>query len=132
LPILVKGILTAEDAVQAAAAGVEGIIVSTHGGRQLDRVVPSLRALPEVVAAAGDCEVLVDGGIRRGVDVLTALALGARAVLVGRPIMWGLTVGGAAGVTGVLHQLATELADDMVLAGRGRLADIDQSVVLRD
>src|SRR5215469_9105465 len=98
LPILIKGILTAEDARLSLEHGVSGIIVSNHGGRQLDGVVTSIEALPEIVeAVAGRCEVYMDGGIRRGTDVLKALALGARAVLVGRPVLWGLAVDGAQG-----------------------------------
>src|SRR5215469_4843234 len=103
LPILLKGILTAEDARLAVEHGVSGIIVSNHGGRQLDGVVTSIEALPEIVdAVTGRCEVYLDGGIRRGTDILKALALGARAVLVGRPILWGLAVDGAAGVQQIL------------------------------
>ena len=95
LPILLKGILTAEDALLAAERGVDGLVVSNHGGRQLDSAIASIDALPEVVEAVGDrCEVYVDGGIRRGTDVLKALALGARAVLLGRSILWGLAING--------------------------------------
>ncbi|MGP8296611.1 alpha-hydroxy acid oxidase [Streptomyces inhibens] len=122
LPLVLKGVLTAEDARQAAGLGVEGLIVSTHGGRQLDGAVAALDALPEVVAAVpSECEVLVDGGIRRGTDVLKALALGARAVLVGRPVLWGLAVDGAAGVERVLSTLRAELEEAMALTGRPRL-----------
>ncbi|HEV2660605.1 MAG TPA: alpha-hydroxy acid oxidase, partial [Ktedonobacteraceae bacterium] len=104
LPLLVKGILTAEDARLSLEHGVSGIIVSNHGGRQLDGVVTSIQALPEIVeATAGRCEVYMDGGIRRGTDILKALALGARAVLVGRPVLWGLAVDGAGGVQQVLE-----------------------------
>jgi isopentenyl diphosphate isomerase/L-lactate dehydrogenase-like FMN-dependent dehydrogenase len=99
LPIVLKGILTAEDAALAVAHGAAGIVVSNHGGRQLDGVPAGIEALPEVVAAvSGGSEIYMDGGIRRGTDVLKALALGARAVLVGRPALWALTVGGAEGV----------------------------------
>ncbi|WP_239341947.1 alpha-hydroxy acid oxidase [Frankia sp. CiP3] len=122
LPLVLKGVLTAEDAHRAADLGVEGLIVSTHGGRQLDGAVAALDALPEVVrAVSGRCEVLVDGGIRRGTDVLKALALGARAVLVGRPVLWGLAVDGAAGAERVLSTLYTELEEAMALSGRPRL-----------
>jgi isopentenyl diphosphate isomerase/L-lactate dehydrogenase-like FMN-dependent dehydrogenase len=130
LPILVKGILTAEDALLAVEHGVSGIIVSNHGGRQLDSAVSSIEALPEIVAAvAGRCEVYLDGGIRRGTDVLKALALGARAVLVGRPILWGLAVDGAAGVEHVLSILHAELERAMQLSGRPTIADVDASLV---
>jgi len=130
LPILLKGILTAEDALLAVEHGVEGIIVSNHGGRQLDGAIASIEALPEIVeAVAGRCEVYVDGGVRRGVDVLKALALGARAVLVGRPILWGLAVDGQAGVERVLKLLHGELEMAMGLSGRPTLASIDQSLV---
>ncbi len=130
LPIVLKGILTAEDAVLAVQHGVDGIIVSNHGGRQLDRVSPSIEALPEVVQAVdGACEVYLDGGIRRGTDILKALALGARAVLVGRPILWGLAVNGAEGVRHVLEILRAELELAMALAGRPTLDSIDRSLV---
>jgi 4-hydroxymandelate oxidase len=131
LPIVVKGILTAEDAALAVARGVEGIIVSNHGGRQLDGVVASIDALPEVAAAVdGRAELYLDGGIRRGTDVLKALALGARAVLIGRPVLWGLAVAGAEGAFDVLELLSRELAHAMALAGRPILADIDRSLIV--
>ncbi len=104
LPLILKGVLTAEDAARAVEAGIDGLIVSNHGGRQLDGVLPTIEALPEVVEAVrGRCEVYLDGGIRRGTDILKALALGARAVLIGRPVFWGLAVNGEAGVYDVLH-----------------------------
>ena len=130
LPILLKGILTAEDALLALEHDIQGIIVSNHGGRQLDGAIEGIEALPEVVeAVAGRCEVYVDGGIRRGTDVLKALALGARAVLVGRPVIWGLAVNGSAGVQAVLDMLRTELEMAMMLAGRPTLGSIDRSLV---
>jgi len=130
VPILLKGILTAEDALLAVERGVAGIIVSNHGGRQLDGAVPSIEALPEVIAAVdGRCEVYLDGGVRRGTDVLKALALGARAVLIGRPILWGLAVDGAAGARRVLEILRAELEKAMMLAGRPTLASIDRTLV---
>lgn len=130
LPLVLKGILTAEDAHLAVEHGVDGMIVSNHGGRQLDGVPPAIEALPEVVAAVdGRCEVYMDSGIRRGTDVLKALALGARAVLVGRPAIWGLTVGGTDGVIGVLEMLRAELEQAMALAGRPTLAAIDHTLV---
>jgi 4-hydroxymandelate oxidase len=130
LPIVLKGILTYEDAAMAAARGVAGVIVSNHGGRQLDGVTASIDALPEVVAAAGGrCEVYLDSGVRRGTDVLKALALGARAVLIGRPILWGLAVDGAAGAADVLQILRRELEFAMALSGRPTIASIDRTVV---
>ena len=130
LPILVKGILTAEDAVLAVEHGVTGIIVSNHGGRQLDTALASIDALPEIVeAVTGRCEVYIDGGIRRGTDILKALALGARAVLVGRPILWGLAANGAQGVFQVLEILRKELELSMALAGRPTLDSIDRTLL---
>jgi isopentenyl diphosphate isomerase/L-lactate dehydrogenase-like FMN-dependent dehydrogenase len=118
LPVISKGILTAEDAVLAAEHGCDAVVVSNHGGRQLDRAVASLDALPEVAEAVGDrVEVLVDGGIRRGTDVAIALALGARAVLVGRPVIWGLAVRGADGVEHVFQLLRDELLLALALLG---------------
>ena len=130
LPILLKGIMTAEDAVLALEHGVDGIVVSNHGGRQLDTAVASIEALPEVVeAVAGRCEVYMDGGIRRGTDVLKALALGARAVLIGRPSIWGLAVNGAEGVQRVLEILRAELDLAMALSGCPSLNSINRSLV---
>ncbi|HEY7356539.1 MAG TPA: alpha-hydroxy acid oxidase [Ktedonobacterales bacterium] len=130
LPLVLKGVLTAEDAARAVEAGVDGLIVSNHGGRQLDGVLPTIEALPEVVEAVnGRCEVYMDGGIRRGADILKALALGARAVLIGRPVIWGLAVNGEAGVSDILRILARELILAMQLAGRPTLASIDRSLV---
>ena len=132
LPVLVKGILTAEDAVLATDAGVEGIVVSNHGGRQLDGVAASLDALPEVVEAVGDrAEVLLDSGVRRGTDVVKALALGARAVLVGRAALYGLAVDGAAGVERVLSLLRGEVELALALCGCASPADVARSHVGR-
>src|ERR671910_507007 len=120
LPVIPKGILHPEDAARAFDHGARAVIVSNHGGRQLDSAVATLDALPAVVkAVAGRAEVLVDGGVRRGTDVLKALALGARAVLIGRPILWGLAVDGADGVRHVLELLRAELALDLMLCGLG-------------
>jgi 4-hydroxymandelate oxidase len=106
LPILVKGILRSDDALRAIEYGASGLIVSNHGGRQLDTTPATISVLPEIVdAVAGAVEVYVDGGVRRGTDVLKAIAYGARAVLIGRPILWGLAVGGEAGVQSVLEIL---------------------------
>jgi isopentenyl diphosphate isomerase/L-lactate dehydrogenase-like FMN-dependent dehydrogenase len=130
LPVIVKGILTAEDACIALEHGVSGIVVSNHGGRQLDSAVSSIEALPEVVeAVAGRCEVYVDGGVRRGTDILKALALGARAVLVGRPVIWGLAVNGAPGVQHILEILHTELVRAMKLSGCPTISSINRSLV---
>ena len=132
LPVLVKGIHTGEDAVLATEAGVEGIVVSNHGGRQLDGVAASLDALPEVVEAAGDSvEILLDGGVRRGTDVVKALALGARAVLVGRPALYGVAVGGADGVERVLTLLRDEVALALALCGCASPAGVARSHVGR-
>jgi isopentenyl diphosphate isomerase/L-lactate dehydrogenase-like FMN-dependent dehydrogenase len=118
LPLVVKGVLTAEDATLAVEHGCEGIVVSNHGGRQLDGVPASLDALPEVVEAVGGrSEVLVDGGVRRGTDVAKALALGAKAVLVGRAVLWGLAHDGQAGVERVLALLRAELELTLALLG---------------
>ena len=118
LPVLLKGVQTGEDARLAADHGAAGVIVSNHGGRQLDTVAASLDILPEVAEAVdGRCEVLVDGGIRRGTDVVTALALGARAVLVGRAPLWGLAVGGEAGAARVLQILREEVELALTLLG---------------
>ena len=130
LPLVLKGIVTAEDARLAVEAGVDGIVVSNHGGRQLDGTVASLDALPEVVEAVdGRAEVLLDGGVRRGVDVLKALALGARAVSIGRPVLWGLAVDGAEGVRRVLEILRLELDVAMAIAGCRTVAEITSDLV---
>ena len=130
LPILLKGILTAEDARQACNAGASGIIVSNHGGRQLDDAIATIDALPRVAeAAAGSAEIYMDGGIRRGADVLKALALGARGVFIGRPFLWGLAVDGEQGVRHVLDILRTELELAMALAGRPSIASIDRTLI---
>lgn len=132
LPVIAKGILTAEDAVLAVDHGCAAVVVSNHGGRQLDRAVASLDALPEVVEAVGDrTEILLDGGIRRGTDVVIALALGARAVLVGRPVIWGLAVGGAKGVRHVLELLRDELKLALALLGCPSPDDVGPTHVRR-
>ncbi len=132
LPVVPKGILHPADAVRAIDHGARAIVVSNHGGRQLDGGIAALDALPAVAAAvAGRGEVLLDGGVRRGTDILTALALGARAVLIGRPIHWGLAVGGEAGVRHVLDLLTTELARDLLLCGLADPAEADRSLLVR-
>ena len=130
LPIVVKGILTGEDAALAVEHGADAVVVSNHGGRQLDTAVATMDALPEVVeAVAGRCEVYVDGGVRRGTDVLKALALGARAVLLGRPILWALAADGQQGVAEALALLRAEIELAMMLSGRPTLASIDRSLL---
>lgn len=125
LPVIVKGVLDPADAEDAVDAGVAGIVVSNHGGRQLDHAVASLDALPHVVAAVEDrVDVLMDGGVRRGTDVLKAIALGARAVLVGRPVLWGLAVGGRAGVAAVLDHLRSEVLVSMQILGARSVEDV--------
>ncbi|KJS54037.1 2-hydroxy-acid oxidase [Streptomyces rubellomurinus subsp. indigoferus] len=130
LPLVLKGILTAEDARLAVEHGVDAVVVSNHGGRQLDGAIPSLAALPEVVEAVpAELPVLFDGGVRSGTEAAIALALGARAVLVGRPVLWGLAVGGADGVHQVLDLIRDELDHTMALLGLPRLADLDRGAV---
>ena len=116
LPFFLKGIMTVEDALTAVEAGVDAIVVSNHGGRVLDCCQASIEVLPEIVGAVGGkIEILIDGGFRRGTDVLKALALGAKGVLVGRPICWGLGAGGAEGVAHVLQMMTSELIRTMIL-----------------
>jgi len=125
LPVVVKGILTAEDAALACEHGAAAVVVSNHGGRQLDGVQATLDALPGVVdAVAGRAEVLLDGGVRRGTDALKALALGARAVLIGRPMLWALAVGGEEGVTHVLELLRAEVELGLALLGCSSPPDV--------
>jgi 4-hydroxymandelate oxidase len=131
LPLLVKGVLRAEDGRRAADSGAAGVIVSNHGGRQLDTVPAGAEALPGMVEeVGGELDVLVDGGIRRGTDVLKALALGARAVLVGRPVLWGLACAGEEGVRRVLEILVAELDVALALAGCPRARELDASLLL--
>lgn len=130
LPVVVKGVLRPDDALLAVAAGADAIVVSNHGGRQMDGAVATADALPDVVDAVGDgVPVLVDGGIRGGHDVLRALAMGASAVLVGRPVLWGLAIGGEQGVADVLEELQTELTRAMALCGLASLDLVDRSLV---
>ncbi len=127
LPVIVKGILRPQDALEAVAAGAAAIQVSNHGGRQLDGVPASITVLREVVdALTGRVPVIFDGGIRRGIDVFRALALGAQAVAVGRPVLYGLSVGGASGVRSVLEHLRDELRSSMLLAGARRVTEISR------
>jgi isopentenyl diphosphate isomerase/L-lactate dehydrogenase-like FMN-dependent dehydrogenase len=132
LPLLVKGILTAEDALQAVEAGADGVVVSNHGGRQLDGVAAALDALPEVVEVVGErAVVLMDSGIRRGTDVVKALALGAQAVLAGRAPLWGLAVDGSDGVERVLELLREEIQLALALCGCASPAQVTRAHVGR-
>jgi isopentenyl diphosphate isomerase/L-lactate dehydrogenase-like FMN-dependent dehydrogenase len=132
-PMVVKGVLTIGDAKAAVREGADAIVVSNHGGRQLDDTPASADVLPRVVDAVGDrTEVLIDGGIRRGTDILKALALGARAVLVGRPYWWGLATGGAAGVGGVIDVFRNELDMAMALSGRPTIESIGRDLLCPD
>lgn len=131
VPVIVKGILHPDDARLALEHGAAGVDVSNHGGRQLDAAIASLDALPAVVEAVGGrAPVFMDGGVRRGTDVLTALALGATAVGIGRPVLWGLAVGGEAGVGHVLDLLTAELAQAMALAGAPSVSDLGPELVI--
>ena len=130
MPVVVKGVMTGEDGRRAAESGARGIIVSNHGARQLDTTFASVEVVPEVVEAVeGRAEVYLDGGIRRGTDVLKALALGARAVLIGRPLFWGLAVDGEAGLQTVMGFLKDELAQAMGMCGRPTIDSIDTSLI---
>jgi isopentenyl diphosphate isomerase/L-lactate dehydrogenase-like FMN-dependent dehydrogenase len=133
MPVIVKGVLAPADAVLAVEHGAAALIVSNHGGRQLDSVPAGITMLPSIVDAVSGrkCEVYVDGGARRGTDVLKAIALGARAVLVGRPILWGLTLDGADGVRAVLQKIRYEIDLSMALAGCATLADVTPDLILR-
>lgn len=132
LPVVLKGILRGADALRAADIGAAGIVVSNHGGRQVDGSIPTAEVLPEIADTTGDrLEVYVDGGIRRGGDALRALALGARAVLVGRPVLWGLAAAGEAGVRRVLELLGTELNEDARQCGVLDLAAVPRDLVRR-
>jgi 4-hydroxymandelate oxidase len=130
LPIVVKGIVRGDDARRAIDHGASAVAVSNHGGRQLDTAIPAIRALPDVVAAVGDrAEVYVDGGVRRGTDVIKAIALGARSALVGRPVLWGLAVNGEDGVVDALSLLREELDLAMGLCGCRDVAEITRDLI---
>lgn len=132
LPVVVKGVLAPEDARHAVDHGVDAIVVSNHGGRLLDGAVAALDALPGIAdAVGGEIEVWMDGGVRSGTDVLKALALGARLVLVGRPVVWGLATGGEAGVTAVLTSLRDELAIALALVGCRTTAEATRALIFR-
>jgi 4-hydroxymandelate oxidase len=130
MPVLLKGVMNPDDAARAADAGVAGIMVSNHGGRNLDTLPSTAEALPRIVdKLAGRLPIIVDGGIRRGTDILKAIAMGAQAVMIGRPYLHGLAVGGAAGVARVIEILKTELQMAMALTGRTKIAEIDRGVL---
>jgi isopentenyl diphosphate isomerase/L-lactate dehydrogenase-like FMN-dependent dehydrogenase len=131
LPIVLKGIVHPDDARLAVEHGVQGVLVSNHGGRQVDGAIGALDALPGVVEAVdGHCEVLFDSGIRSGADALKALALGARAVLLGRPYIWGLALGGAEGVAEVLRSFLADLDLAMALSGYANIDEVDASALV--
>jgi isopentenyl diphosphate isomerase/L-lactate dehydrogenase-like FMN-dependent dehydrogenase len=130
LPIVVKGIMTGEDGRASAESGAKAMIVSNHGTRYLDTTFTTIEVLPEVVEQVGDkAEVYLDGGIRRGSDIFKALALGARAVLMGRPLFWGLAVNGEDGVSAVIEMLRDELEATMGICGRTTIDSIDFSTL---
>jgi 4-hydroxymandelate oxidase len=130
LPVVLKGILRADDALLAVESGAAGVIVSNHGGRQVDTTPATIEVLPEIVEAAGDkIDILMDGGIRRGADVVKALALGAKAVLVGRPVVWGLSADGEAGVRSVLDVLRLEFDNVMGLCGCTSMNDLTRDLI---
>jgi 4-hydroxymandelate oxidase len=130
LPVLVKGVVRSDDAVRAVSSGAAGIIVSNHGGRQLDSAIATLDALPAVVqAVSSSVPVLMDGGVRRGTDVLKAIALGAKAVLIGRPLVWALAVGGEDGVTQLLRLLRDEMTTSMTLLGADSMSGLTSDLV---
>jgi len=132
LPVLVKGVLRGDDAVRCVEAGAAGVVVSNHGARQLDTALATAEALRDVTESVGDtAEVYVDGGVRRGTDVIKALALGARGVLVGRPILWGLAAGGADGVTAVLTELFDEFTRALMLCGVTTPAEVTPDLLAR-
>jgi 4-hydroxymandelate oxidase len=132
LPVVAKGIMTGEDVEMCAQAGADAVIISNHGGRHLDNTLATIEVLSEAVdAAKGRVEILLDGGIRRGADVVKAIALGAKAVFIGRPLFWGLAVGGEQGVVRVLNILREEIEITMAKCGRPTIASIDATVVVK-
>ena len=132
MPVVAKGIMTGEDVELCIEAGADGVIVSNHGGRHLDNTLATVEVLPEAVAAARDkLEVYLDGGIRRGADVVKAIALGAKAVFIGRPLFWGLAVNGEKGVVRVLDILREEIEITMAKCGRPTVASIDSTTVVK-
>lgn len=130
LPILIKGVVRGDDAAKAVEHGLDGIVVSNHGGRQLDTSPATIDVLPEIVeAAGGKAEILIDGGIRRGTDIIKALALGAKAVMIGRPALWGLAISGESGVVNVLKLLRKELDLAMALCGCRNTSEITSDLI---
>ena len=130
LPVLLKGVVRADDAARAVELGAAGVIVSNHGGRQLDSAPATIEVLPRVVeAVAGRAPVLIDGGVRRGTDVVKALALGAKAVLVGRPVLWGLAVAGEDGAYRVLELLKAEFDLAMALCGARTVGEVERGLI---
>jgi isopentenyl diphosphate isomerase/L-lactate dehydrogenase-like FMN-dependent dehydrogenase len=130
LPVILKGILSPQDAALAVERGADAIVVSNHGARQLDSVVATIDALPDVIdAVGGKIPVLMDGGIRRGTDAIKAIAIGARAVLIGRPYIWGLAAFGQVGVQRVIELLRAEFALSLALAGKPNVASLDRSMI---
>ncbi|MGZ8494514.1 MAG: alpha-hydroxy acid oxidase, partial [Candidatus Binatia bacterium] len=131
-PVVAKGIMAGEDVELCVEVGADGVIVSNHGGRHLDNTLATVEVLSEAVAAAkGKIEVFLDGGIRRGADVVKAIALGAKAVFIGRPLFWGLAVGGEQGVVRVLNLLREEIEITMAKCGRPTIASIDGSTIVK-
>jgi L-lactate dehydrogenase (cytochrome) len=131
-PFVIKGITRPEDAIRAAEIGATGIVVSNHGGRQLDRLPSALDLLPAIVDAVGDnLEVFIDSGFRRGTDIITALALGAKAVSIGRPYLYGLAAGGEQGVSRVVQLLKAEIARDMTMMGVTRIDQITEDLLFK-
>ena len=128
--MIVKGVHTADDARHATDAGADAVVVSNHGGRQLDGVPSAIAALPEVVdAAEGKLDIILDGGVRRGMDVLKALALGAKACMIGRPFLYGLAAAGGAGVARALEIYRTEIDTSLALLGRAGVAELDRTTI---
>jgi 4-hydroxymandelate oxidase len=132
LPIIAKGVMTGEDVEQCVRAGIDAVVVSNHGGRHVDNTLATIEVLPEAVAAAnGKLEVFLDGGIRRGADVVKAIALGAKAVFIGRPLFWGLAVDGERGVIRILDILREEIEITMAKCGRPNIASIDATTIVK-
>jgi 4-hydroxymandelate oxidase len=132
LPVLVKGILRPDDAQKAISSGADGIIISNHGGRQLDTAVPTLKQIEPIRKQVGNQTlIIVDGGIRRGTDILKCIALGANAVQIGRPILWGLNYGGQEGIELVLNIINNEFTESMILSGCRNIQEIDRDLVVK-